>query len=71
MIGSSIFVPGDDNDLIPRLKTLTLQMIPQSVGYLSTEPLKVVVKKATVRKDMCTAKGLLVRSHLILLMVRF
>jgi hypothetical protein len=70
MISPPIFVPGDDNDLIPGLRTLTLQ-IPQSVAYLSTEPLKVVVKKATVRKDVCTAKGLLVRSHLILLMVRF
>jgi hypothetical protein len=68
MVNPPIYVPEDDSDLSPRLRTLTLQ-IPQSVTNLSKEPLKVVVKKATVRKDLCTPKGLQVTSHHILLMV--
>ncbi|PNF19850.1 Caspase-2 [Cryptotermes secundus] len=51
------YAPEDDTDLSPRLRTLQLQ-IPHSVANLSQEPLKVVVKKATMRKDICTPKGL-------------
>jgi hypothetical protein len=70
MFNPAIYVPEDDTDLTPRLRTLNLQ-IPQSVANLSQEPLKVVVKKATVRKDLCTPTGLQVTSHFVLLMVRF
>jgi hypothetical protein len=62
MASPSIYVPEDDTDLSPRLRNLTLQ-IPQSVANLTKEPLKVVVKKATVRKDMCTPAGLQVTGH--------
>jgi hypothetical protein len=47
----------DETELSPRLRTLALQN-PVPVVNLSTEPLKVVVKKATVRKDLCTPEGL-------------
>jgi len=47
----------DETGLSPRLQTLTFPNV-QCVSNLSTEPLKVVVKKATARMDVCTLKGL-------------
>jgi hypothetical protein len=70
MVNPPIYVPEDDTDLSPRLRNLTLQ-IPQSVANLSQEPLKVAVKKATVRKDLCTPTGLQVTDHFVLFMVKF
>jgi len=46
----------DENELIPKLQTLAFPNV-QSVSNLSTEPLKVVVKKATARMDVCTPRG--------------
>jgi len=46
----------DETELSPRLQTLTFSNV-QCVTNLSTEPLKVVVKKATVRMDVSTSKG--------------
>jgi hypothetical protein len=65
-----LYVPEDDPEPSPRLRTLILQN-PESVANLSKEPLKVVVKKATVRMDQCTPAGLEVTVHLILVMDRF
>jgi hypothetical protein len=48
--------------LSPRLQTSAFPNV-QSVSNLSTEPLKVVVKKATARMDVCTSKGVEVSSH--------
>jgi hypothetical protein len=70
MVNPPIYVLEDDTDLSPRLRTLTLQ-IPQSVANLSKDPLKVAVKKATVRRDLCTPSGLQVTGNFVLLMVRF
>ena len=52
----------DETGLSRRLQTLTFSNI-RSVTNLSTEPLKVVVKKSTVRMDVCTSKGVEVTSH--------
>jgi len=46
----------------PRLQTSDSLNLP-SVSNLSTEPLKVVVKKATEWMDVCTSKGVKVTSH--------
>lgn len=46
----------DETGLSPRLQTLAFQNV-RCVTNLSTEPLKVVVKKATERMDVCTSKG--------------
>lgn len=46
----------DETELSPRLHTLTFSNL-RSVTNLSTEPLKIVVKKATARMDVCTTKG--------------
>jgi hypothetical protein len=68
LISPPICGPEDDTELSPRLRTLALEL-PQAVVNVREEPLRVVVKRATARKDLYTPKGLLVRSHLILLMV--
>ncbi|XP_021932824.1 caspase-2-like isoform X2 [Zootermopsis nevadensis] len=47
----------DIADLSPRLQTLALQN-PMPVVNLSREPLRVVVRRATVRRDVCTREGL-------------
>ena len=52
----------DENDLSPRVQTLAFPNV-QCVSNLSTEPLKVVVKKATTRMDVCTPIGVHVSSH--------
>jgi hypothetical protein len=52
----------DETGLSPRLQTLAFQNV-RCVTNLSTEPLKVVVKKATERMDVCTSKGVQVSSH--------
>jgi hypothetical protein len=52
----------DDTGLSPKLQTLAFQNL-QSVTNLNTEPLKVVVKKATMRMDVCTSKGVQVTSR--------
>jgi hypothetical protein len=52
----------DETGLSSRLQTLAFQNV-QCVSNLSTEPLKVVVKKATARMDVCTSKGVQVTSH--------
>jgi hypothetical protein len=52
----------DETGLSPRLQTLTFPNV-QCVSNLSTEPLKVVVKKATARMDVSTPKGVQVISH--------
>jgi hypothetical protein len=51
----------DQTDLSPRLRTLELQK-SVSVLNLSKEPLKVEVKKATERRDVCSRSGLQVPS---------
>jgi hypothetical protein len=61
----------DETELSPRVRTLVLEN-PQSVLNLSTEPLKVVVKRATERRDMCTPTGIQVtsfKSYFLLLSV--
>jgi len=50
------YVLEDENELSPRLQTLALSNV-QNVSNLSTEPLKVVVKRATARMDVGTSKG--------------
>lgn len=52
----------DESGLSPRLQTLAFPNV-ECVSNLSTEPLKVVVKKATARMDVCTSKGVEVSSH--------
>jgi len=46
----------DETGLSPRLQTLAFPNV-RCVTNLSTEPLKVVVKKATARMDVCTSRG--------------
>jgi len=53
----------DESGLSPRLQTLPFPNV-KSVYNLSTEPLKVVVKKAIARMDVCTSKGVEVSSHI-------
>lgn len=52
----------DETGLSPKLQTLAFPNV-RCVSNLSTEPLKVVVKKATARMDVCTSKGVQVTSH--------
>ena len=52
----------DETGLSPRLQTLAFPNV-QCVTNLSTEPLKVVVKKATARMDVCNSGGVQVTSH--------
>ena len=52
----------DETEPSPRLKTLAFPNV-QCVSNLSTEPLKVEVKKATAWMDVCTSKGVQVTSH--------
>jgi len=49
-------VQEDEIGLCQRLQTVAFLNV-QSVSNLSKEPLKVVVKKATARMDVCTSKG--------------
>jgi hypothetical protein len=52
----------DETELSARLQTLAFPNV-QCVTNLSKEPLKVVVKRATARMDVCTSKGVQVTSH--------
>jgi hypothetical protein len=52
----------DETGLSPGLQTSAFQNV-RCVSDLGTEPLKVVVKKATAWMDVCTSKGVQVTSH--------
>lgn len=46
-----------DTELTPGIQTSALQSLVRTL-YVSREPLEVVVRRATVRKDLCTREGL-------------
>lgn len=60
----------DESGLNSRLQTLAFQN-QQCVTNFSKEPLKVVMKKATVWMDEATSKGLQVTSHSCVVCINF